>query len=59
MTGREPDPLTKAEFDQMLSKGCLHVQDHAAVTLAVYTGLRPGEMCGLAVEDVDLTAGST
>ncbi|WP_434591813.1 site-specific integrase [Pseudomonas sp. R4-76] len=57
MIGREPDPLTKAEFDQLINKGCLHVQDSAAITLAVYTGLRPGELCGLAVEDIDLASG--
>ncbi|WP_277760796.1 site-specific integrase [Pseudomonas sp. A34-9] len=57
MIGREPDPLTRAEFDHLINKGCLHVQDSAAITLAVYTGLRPGELCGLAVEDVDLMSG--
>jgi len=57
MIGREPDPLTKAEFDQLINKGCLHVQDSAAITLAVYTGLRPGELCALAAEDVDLESG--
>ncbi|WP_223546715.1 Arm DNA-binding domain-containing protein [Pseudomonas sp. A-B-19] len=57
MTDREPDPLTKDEFEQLINKGCLHVQDSAAVTLAVYTGLRPGELCALAVEDIDLIAG--
>lgn len=57
MIGREPDPLSKSEFEQLLTKGCLHPQDSAAITLAVYTGLRPGEMCALAVEDIDLTAG--
>lgn len=54
---REPDPLTRDELDQLLTKGCLHAQDVAAVTLAVYTGLRPGELCALAVEDVDLKRG--
>lgn len=57
MVGREPDPLTQAEFYQLISEGCLHVQDSAAVTLAIYTGLRPGELCGLAVEDIDLVSG--
>lgn len=57
MTDREPDPLTKEEFDLLISKGCLHAQDVAAVTLAVYTGLRPGELCALAVEDIDLIKG--
>ncbi|MHB2246411.1 Arm DNA-binding domain-containing protein [Pseudomonas fitomaticsae] len=57
MIEREPDPLTKAEFEQLINKGCLHVQDSAAITLAIYTGLRPGELCGLAVEDIDLISG--
>ncbi|MGY2259223.1 site-specific integrase [Pseudomonas sp. SDO55104_S430] len=57
MTDREPDPLTKPEFEQLLSKGCLHKQDSSAITLAVYTGLRLGELCALAVEDIDLVAG--
>jgi integrase len=54
---KEPDPLTREEFDELISKGCLHDQDRAAITLAVYTGLRPGELCALAVEDIDLTSG--
>lgn len=57
MQDREPDPLTQAEFDQLINKGCLHSQDSAAITLAVYTGLRPGELCGLAVEDIDIDQG--
>lgn len=57
MTDREPDPLTQKEFNLLISKGCLHTQDVAAVTLAVYTGLRPGELCALAVEDIDLVKG--
>jgi integrase len=57
MNAKEPDPLTREEFELLLSKGCLHRQDVAAITLAVYTGLRPGELCALAVEDVDLEAG--
>lgn len=57
MSEKEPDPLTHAEFDQLITKGCLHPQDRAAITLAVYTGLRPGELCALAVEDIDLSTG--
>lgn len=56
-TDRDPDPLTRDEVDDLLNKGCLHPADHAAVTLAIYTGLRPGELCGLAREDIDLNAG--
>lgn len=57
MTDRDPDPLTKSEVEDLLQKGCLHPMDRAAVTLAVYTGLRPGELCALAHEDVDLVRG--
>lgn len=57
MTDRDPDPLTKAELAELLDKGCLHPMDRAAVTLAIYTGLRPGELGALAREDVDLTKG--
>jgi len=48
----EPDPLTLDEYRQVIEKGCLHPQDKALVTLAVYTGLRPGELCALAREDI-------
>lgn len=54
--GREPDPLTKDEFHQLLG-GCLNDIDKAAITLAVYTGLRPGELCALATEDIHLDTG--
>jgi len=57
LQGQEPDPLTRNEFKLLIDKGCLHPQDSAAITLAVYTGLRPGELCALAVEDIDLDAG--
>jgi integrase len=57
MSVKDPDPLTKDEFELLLTKGCLHVQDSAAITLAVYTGLRPGELCALGVEDIDFDAG--
>lgn len=57
LQGQEPDPLTRDEFLMLVNKGCLHPQDSAAITLAVYTGLRPGELCALAVEDIDLDAG--
>lgn len=54
----DPDPFTQDEFRQLITHGCLHPQDVAAVTLAIYTGLRPGELCGLAREDADLDAGT-
>jgi integrase len=49
---KDPDPLTFEEYSVVIEKGCLHPIDRAAVTLAVYTGLRPGELLALAVEDV-------
>lgn len=57
MTERDPDPLTKAELTALQDKGCLHPMDRAAITLAVYTGLRPGELCALAREDINLERG--
>lgn len=57
MQDRDPDPLTPAEFRKLIELGCIHPQDSAAVTLAVYTGLRPGELCGLAREDIDIGLG--
>lgn len=51
-SNKDPDPLTFGEYDTLLDKGCLHPIDKAAVTVAVYTGLRPGELLALAVEDV-------
>ncbi|MFC0709248.1 Arm DNA-binding domain-containing protein [Azorhizophilus paspali] len=57
MSAREPDPLTKAEVEALLDVGCLHPADRAAITIAVYTGLRPGELCALAREDVDIETG--
>ncbi|MEB2401724.1 MAG: tyrosine-type recombinase/integrase [Alcaligenaceae bacterium] len=49
---KDPDPLSFEEFQLLIDKGCLHPIDRAAVTLAVYTGLRPGELLALALEDV-------
>ncbi|MES2251676.1 MAG: tyrosine-type recombinase/integrase [Pseudomonadota bacterium] len=49
---KDPDPLTYDEYLSLIEKGCLHPVDKAAVTVAVYTGLRPGELLALAVEDV-------
>ena len=49
-----PDPLTVEEFDTILDKGCLSDFDRNWYTVAVWTGLRTGELCALAWEDVDL-----
>lgn len=54
---KEPDPFSKSDVEALIGKGCLHPADSAAVTLAVYTGLRPGELCALAREDVNIAEG--
>ncbi|HGK4670844.1 TPA: tyrosine-type recombinase/integrase [Kluyvera georgiana] len=52
-----PDPLTKDEFLRMIG-ACHHQQTKNLWALAVYTGLRHGELCGLAWEDIDLKKGT-
>ncbi|HWK69547.1 MAG TPA: tyrosine-type recombinase/integrase [Burkholderiaceae bacterium] len=49
---KDPDPLSFEEYQTLIDKGCIHPIDRASVTLAVYTGLRPGELLALALEDV-------
>ncbi|UYU30327.1 tyrosine-type recombinase/integrase [Siccibacter colletis] len=53
----EPDPLTRDEFLRFVD-ACHHDQIKNFWSLAVYTGMRHGELCGLAWEDIDLTAGT-
>ena len=51
----DPDPITRDEFPHLID-ACHHQQSKNLWAIAVYTGLRPGELCGLAWEDVDLKA---
>lgn len=53
----EPDPLTRDEFIRLI-EACHHQQIKNLWSLAVYTGMRHGELCGLAWEDIDLKAGT-
>ncbi|MBJ2841106.1 tyrosine-type recombinase/integrase, partial [Salmonella enterica subsp. enterica serovar Mbandaka] len=53
----EPDPLTTDEFIRFI-QACGHQQMRNLWSLAVYTGMRQGELCGLAWEDIDLHAGT-
>ncbi len=53
----EPDPLTRDEFPRLI-QSCHHQQSKNLWAIAVYTGLRPGELCSLAWEDVDLKLGT-
>lgn len=48
----EPDPLTKEEFIRLL-EATTHHQIRNLWVLAVSTGMRHGEICALAWEDVD------
>ena len=52
---KKPDPLTKEEFHRLIA-ACSTRQIANFWQLAVLTGLRHGEMCALAWEDIDLTA---
>lgn len=52
-----PDPFSQEEFDRFLA-ACHDRQSRNLWTLAFYTGVRHGEIVGLAWEDVDLKAGT-
>lgn len=52
-----PDPLSREEFVRLI-EACRHQQTKNLWSLAVYTGLRHGELCALAWEDIDLKAGT-
>ncbi|EFR5929746.1 site-specific integrase [Salmonella enterica] len=53
----EPDPLTRDEFIRLID-ACRHQQTKNLWSLAVYTGMRHGELISLAWEDIDLKAGT-
>lgn len=53
----DPDPITRDEFPRLID-ACHHQQSKNLWAIAVYTGLRPGELCGLAWEDIDLKKGT-
>jgi integrase len=53
----EPDPLTRDEFIRLID-ACRHQQTKNLWSLAVYTGMRHGELVSLAWEDIDLKAGT-
>ncbi len=53
----EPDPLTRDEFMRLI-EACRHQQIRNMWSLAVYTGVRHGELVSLAWEDIDLKAGT-
>lgn len=52
---REPDPLTLQEYQSLIA---ILPQYHALIwTIAVHTGMRHGELCALAWDDIDLHKG--
>lgn len=51
----EPDPLSREEYQRLLSF-CPSEQISNLWTLAINTGMRHGEICALAWEDIDLKA---
>ncbi|MCZ9608071.1 site-specific integrase [Enterobacter hormaechei] len=53
----EPDPLTRDEFIRLID-ACRHQQTKNLWSLAVYTGVRHGELTSPAREDIDLEAGT-
>jgi len=53
----EPDPLGRDEFLRLID-ACRHQQTKNMWSLAVYTGVRHGELVSLAWEDIDLEAGT-
>ncbi|WP_165310994.1 tyrosine-type recombinase/integrase [Vibrio ziniensis] len=50
---KRPNPLTEEEFGRVIA-ACPHQQDENFWQLAVYSGLRHGELMALAWEDIDL-----
>lgn len=53
---KKPDPLTREEFPRVI-QCCKNRQIANLWSLAVLTGLRHGELCALAWEDIDLQQG--
>jgi len=52
---KRPDPITREEFPRLIA-GCPTRQNANMWSLAILTGLRHGEICALAWEDIDLEA---
>ncbi|WP_459378635.1 tyrosine-type recombinase/integrase [Serratia sp. ser-z] len=52
-----PDPLSREEFMRMMDAIKIR-QTRNLWSVAIYTGLRHGELCALSWEDIDLHAGS-
>ncbi|MDO6706746.1 site-specific integrase [Photobacterium sp. 1_MG-2023] len=53
----DPDPFSHEEIARAIEH-CRFKQHANIITLMVYSGLRVGELCGIAWEDIDLEAGT-
>lgn len=56
-TKAEPDPLSQEEFARLI-EACHHQQIENIWSLAIYTGMRHGELYALAWEHIDIKAGT-
>ncbi|MDU5780275.1 MAG: site-specific integrase [Pantoea sp.] len=54
-SNKRPDPITREEFPRLIA-GCSTRQNANMWSLAILTGMRHGEICALAWEDIDLEA---
>lgn len=54
---KKPHPITREEFPRLMA-GCGTRQIRNLWALAIYTGMRHGEICALAWEDIDLVNGT-
>ncbi|GAB6263947.1 tyrosine-type recombinase/integrase [Photobacterium sp. R1] len=54
---QDPDPFSFEEFQRAVDN-CRFEQHRNIITILAYTGLRIGEVCGLAWEDIDFTSGT-
>lgn len=52
-----PDPLSREEFIRLID-ACRNQQAKNLWCVSVYTGVRPGELCALGWEDIDLKNGT-
>ena len=52
---KRPDPISREEFPRLIA-ACATRQNANMWTIAILTGLRHGELCALAWEDIDLVA---
>lgn len=53
----DPDPFTHDEYELAISN-CKYQQHKNIITVMAYTGLRTGEICGLAWQDIDIENGT-